>query len=106
MKWSVLQTSTKTFDAIYDKEEGPIWAPGNEDVARGQETYARNCGSCHTDALESHTTEQMIPLDQVGRFFAPTIYQKETQSIRVAYLRDLYWTEHRGRPCPQPRRLS
>lgn len=239
MKWSVLQTSTKTFDAIYDKEEGPSWAPGNEDVAkdmllyympsgagehniirkvgegshtdndyqfspiaipnvthymsirrslshtesyvgfegsyihaeepdgaqgnmskdwlealtaymttldendddlrnvgmyrwlaynnllgeqastevsegtfvsagwqsypkvaeavaRGQETYARDCGSCHTDALESHTTEQMIPLDQVGRFFAPTIYQKETQSIRVAYLRDLYWTEHRG----------
>jgi hypothetical protein len=38
----------------------------------------------------------MVRLDQVGRFFAPTIYQKEMQSIRATFLRDLYWVQHRG----------
>src|SRR5690606_14869551 len=65
-------------------------------VNRGKATYERDCSSCHADALGAHTNEKMLRLDEVGRFFTPTIYQKETQSIRVSFLRDLYWTQHRG----------
>ena len=65
-------------------------------VNRGKATFDRNCVSCHQDATDTHTNEQMIRLDQVGRFFAPTIYQKETQSTRVTFLRNLYWSQHSG----------
>ena len=71
--------------------------PGVADaVARGQQTFERDCASCHSDALGAHTNEKMIRLDEVGRFFTPTIYQKETESIRATFLRDMYWTQHRG----------
>lgn len=65
-------------------------------VERGQKNYDKACGSCHTDKVGLHTNEQMLPLSEVGRFFAPTIYQKNQQSIRVSFLRDLYWTQQRG----------
>ncbi|CAM3754855.1 hypothetical protein [Parendozoicomonas haliclonae] len=65
-------------------------------VARGKQTYDKACASCHTDKVGLHTNEQMIPLSEVGRFFAPTIYQKNQQSIRVSFLRDIYWTQQRG----------
>jgi mono/diheme cytochrome c family protein len=65
-------------------------------VARGRDIFAARCGSCHADKLDAHTSERMIRLDQVGRFFTPTIYQRQTQSIRVTFLRDLYWVQHRG----------
>jgi hypothetical protein len=44
----------------------------------------------------AHTNEKMIRLDQVGRFFAPTDFQYKQQSIRVTYLRNLYWVSSRG----------
>ncbi|MCE9578140.1 MAG: hypothetical protein K8W52_33750 [Deltaproteobacteria bacterium] len=65
-------------------------------LARGEAAFAQACGSCHGDRLGARTDERMIRLDQVGRFFAPTIYQRELQSIRVTFLRDLYWVQHRG----------
>lgn len=65
-------------------------------VAQGKTVFDRDCGSCHNDALGYHTNEKMFRLDQVGRFFAPTIYQKDQQSIRASFLRDMYWTQHRG----------
>lgn len=65
-------------------------------VDAGKQTFDRDCGSCHKDNLGAHTNEAMIPLAEAGRFFTPTIYQKQTQSIRVNFLRDLYWVQHRG----------
>lgn len=65
-------------------------------VSAGKQIFDRDCGSCHKDNLGAHTNEAMIPLAEVGRFFTPTIYQKQTQSIRVTFLRDLYWVQHRG----------
>jgi len=65
-------------------------------IARGRTAFDARCASCHRDGLGANTTEQMVRLDQVGRFFAPTIYQKQTQSIRATFLRDLYWVQHRG----------
>ncbi|HVK77411.1 MAG TPA: hypothetical protein VM734_29090 [Kofleriaceae bacterium] len=65
-------------------------------IERGRATFDARCGSCHRDQLGAHTGEQMVRLDQVGRFFAPTIYQKEMQAIRATFLRDLYWVQHRG----------
>jgi hypothetical protein len=65
-------------------------------LARGKQIFASRCGSCHSDGVGANTTEVMIRLDQVGRFFAPTIYQKQTQAIRATFLRDLYFTQHRG----------
>lgn len=65
-------------------------------VNQGQQSFNDDCGSCHTDNLGAHTNENMMPLDQVGHFFVPSVYQQETQSIRVGFLRDMYWTQHRG----------
>lgn len=65
-------------------------------VEQGKQIFARDCASCHSDELGAHTNEQMLRLDEVGRFFAPTIYQKDQQSIRVNFLRDVYWTQSRG----------
>jgi len=65
-------------------------------IQNGKAIYAARCGSCHSDGAGANTNEQMVRLDQVGRFFAPTIYQKGAQAIRTTFLRDLYWTQHRG----------
>jgi mono/diheme cytochrome c family protein len=65
-------------------------------IDRGRQTFLDRCGSCHEDVLGAHTTERMVRLDEVGHFFAPTVYQREQQSIRATFLRDLYWTQHRG----------
>lgn len=65
-------------------------------VEQGKAIFEQRCGSCHTDGLGANTNERMIRLDQVGHFFAPTIYQRHTQSIRVTFLRNMYWTQHRG----------
>lgn len=71
--------------------------PGiNAQVAAGKQIYDRDCGSCHKDNAGYNTNERMLPLADVGRFFTPTIYQKKAQSVRVTFLRDLYWTQHRG----------
>jgi hypothetical protein len=65
-------------------------------LERGRAAFAAACGSCHGDQVGIHSNERMFRLDEVGRFFAPTIYQKEMQSIRVTFLRNLYWVQHRG----------
>lgn len=65
-------------------------------VASGKATFERDCSSCHSDGLGANTNEKMVRLDEVGRFFTPTIYQKETESVRATFLRDMYWTQHRG----------
>ncbi|MGQ0598667.1 hypothetical protein [Aquabacterium sp.] len=65
-------------------------------VAAGKASYDQACASCHSDKLGANTNERMIPLNQVGRFFAPTDFQVKQQSIRATYLRDLYWVTSRG----------
>lgn len=65
-------------------------------VAEGKAAYDRDCGSCHNDDLGANTNERMFRLDEVGRFFAPTIYHKEQQSIRATFLRNMYWVTSRG----------
>lgn len=71
--------------------------PGvQEAVSRGKATYEQACASCHSDKLGTHTSEIMVPLNQVGRFFAPTDFQRKQQAIRATYLRNLYWVSSRG----------
>jgi hypothetical protein len=65
-------------------------------VDRGRQIYDRDCGSCHNDSLGANTNERMFRLDEVGRFFAPTIYHKDQQSIRATFLRNMYWVTSRG----------
>lgn len=72
------------------------WPGVVAEVNKGKAAYDRDCGSCHNDNVGANSNERMFRLDQVGRFFAPTIYQKDQQSIRAAYLRDMYWTQSRG----------
>lgn len=71
--------------------------PGVMDqVVDGKRVFDRDCGSCHNDKVGANTNERMFKLSEVGRFFAPTIYQKEQQSIRATFLRDMYWVQSRG----------
>ncbi|MCC1496091.1 hypothetical protein [Alcanivorax sp. 1008] len=84
-------------------EEGQFLARGWDSypqlvasVNRGKQTFDRDCSSCHSDGLGSNTNEKMIRLDEVGRFFEPTIYHQETQAIRATFLRDMYWVQSRG----------
>ncbi|MEE4250965.1 MAG: hypothetical protein V2I38_10275, partial [Alcanivoracaceae bacterium] len=84
-------------------EEGQFLAQGWQSypplvaaVNRGKQTFDRDCSSCHSDGLGANTNEKMIRLDEVGRFFEPTIYHQETQSIRATFLRDMYWVQSRG----------
>ncbi|RZU38327.1 hypothetical protein EV700_2257 [Fluviicoccus keumensis] len=65
-------------------------------VNTGKAAFDRDCGSCHNDKVGANSNERMFSLSEVGRFFAPTIYQREQQSIRATYLRDMYWVESRG----------
>jgi IPT/TIG domain len=65
-------------------------------VAQGKALFNRDCASCHSDSLGANTNEHMFRLDQVGRFFEPTIYQQQQQSIRATFLRNEYWVESRG----------
>jgi cytochrome c553 len=65
-------------------------------VALGKASFDQSCASCHGDKLGAHTSEKMIRLDEVGRFFAPTDFQYKQQSIRVSFLRNLYWVSSRG----------
>ena len=65
-------------------------------VNAGKTSFDQQCASCHSDKVGAHTNERMIPLNQVGRFFAPTGFQVKQQAIRATYLRDLYWVSSRG----------
>jgi hypothetical protein len=65
-------------------------------IDAGEAIFEARCASCHEDGVGANSNERMIRLDQVGRFFAPTMFQKMVQSTRVTYLRDLYWVQHRG----------
>ena len=65
-------------------------------VNTGKTAFDRDCGSCHNDKVGANTNERMFRLDQVGRFFAPTVYQRDQQAIRATYLRDMYWVQSRG----------
>jgi hypothetical protein len=67
-----------------------------EHIESGRAIFEARCASCHEDQLGAFSNERMIRLDQVGRFFTPTIFQKMVQSTRATYLRDLYWVQHRG----------
>ena len=68
----------------------------NQVVTAGKQLFDRDCAACHGDDLGAHTNERMFRLDEVGRFFAPTIYHKDQQSIRATFLRDMYWVTSRG----------
>ncbi len=65
-------------------------------VSAGQRSFDAQCARCHADTLGAHTTEVMVPLTEVGRFFAPTAFQMQRQSIRASFLRNLYWVSSRG----------
>src|SRR5260370_41132361 len=50
-------------------------------VSQGKALFNRDCGSCHSDSLGANSNERMFRLDQGGRFFEPTGYQQQQQSI-------------------------
>jgi cytochrome c553 len=65
-------------------------------VNAGKASFTQACASCHGDKLGANTNEKMIPLNEVGRFFAPSDFQRKQQSIRATFLRNLYWVSSRG----------
>ncbi|MBS1984157.1 MAG: hypothetical protein JST16_08290 [Bdellovibrionales bacterium] len=65
-------------------------------LTRGADIYGRYCISCHANNYGTNTDENMLPLSQVGMYFSPTIFNRETQSVRTAMLRNVYWVAKRG----------
>jgi len=88
--------STSTTEGAFVQQGWQAYPSLVAAVNRGKAVYGQACASCHTDQVGAHTNEKMIRLDQVGRFFAPTDFQYKQQSIRVTYLRNLYWVSSRG----------
>lgn len=83
--------------------EGEFLRRGKEDfpllmskIAHGAQSYERSCLKCHASNFGTATDENMYTLSEVGTYFSPTIYNRETQSMRTAILRNLYWVAQRG----------
>ncbi len=76
-----------------DKKSYPILASRLE---RGKELYAQQCLKCHSSNFGTGSDENMIPITEVGTYFSPTIFQRETQSIRSSMMTHLYWVQKRG----------
>lgn len=88
----VNSVSEKEF--IYSKKENyPILASR---LGRGKEIYQNNCIKCHQPNFGTGSDENMMPLSEVGTYFSPTVFQRETQSIRTAMMTQLYWVQKRG----------
>ena len=88
----VNNVSEKEF--IYSKKENyPILISR---LSRGQAAYQSDCISCHAKNFGTGSDENMLPLSEVGTYFSPTIFQRETQSIRTAMMTHLYWVQKRG----------
>ncbi|HET7882859.1 MAG TPA: hypothetical protein VFL55_18390 [Acetobacteraceae bacterium] len=72
-------------------------------VVAGSKSFTDNCQRCHAAGnANTWTNEDMLPIsasggaDAVGRFFAPTEWQRSVQSIRTAILENLFWVQRRG----------
>jgi mono/diheme cytochrome c family protein len=76
-----------------DKKSYPILASRLE---RGKALYAQHCLKCHSSNFGTGSDENMIPITEVGTYFSPTIFQRETQSIRSSMMTHLYWVQKRG----------
>ncbi len=76
-----------------DKSKFPILASR---LSRGKDIYDKSCLGCHANNFGTGSDENLIPINQVGTYFSPTIYHKETQSIRTAMMTHLYWVQKRG----------
>lgn len=74
-----------------------------EHIVSGAAEFRAACARCHTPGHAGlWTNEDMHPIsaaggeEPVGRFFTPAIWQRRTQSVRVAILQNLYWVQQRG----------
>lgn len=68
----------------------------NERLERGKNIYSKNCISCHATNFGTGSDENMFPINEVGTYFSPTIFQKEVQGIRSGMMTHLYWVQKRG----------
>ncbi len=62
----------------------------------GKSIFNRDCRQCHTPNFGTHSDERMYGFDEVGTYFAPTLFQQQVQSVRTAIVRNLYFSEERG----------
>jgi hypothetical protein len=72
-------------------------------VVQGAQLFKGSCARCHSPGNAGlWTNEDMHPIsaaggsEPTGRFFSPTVWQRETQSIRTAILENLFWVQQRG----------
>lgn len=62
----------------------------------GKNLFTRDCRQCHYSNFGMNTDERMYGFDEVGTYFAPTLFQKQVQSVRTSIVRNLYFSEERG----------
>lgn len=67
-----------------------------ERIKRGKNSFDSACIKCHQPNFGTWSDEQMMPIDEVGTYFSPTLFHMQTQSIRTAIIRNLFWVEKRG----------
>ena len=72
-------------------------------VAAGREEFMESCERCHSkDNFDTWTNEDMHPIsapggaEPVGRYFAPSVWNRKNQALRVAILQNLFWVQKRG----------
>jgi hypothetical protein len=90
-------------DLIDRVSEGTFHQTGKESyprlmarIANGERAYREACGTCHESNFGTNTDENMFRLSDVGTFFSPTSFHRQTQSIRTSIIRNLYWVAQRG----------
>ncbi len=65
-------------------------------INRGRKVFELNCQNCHAPNFGTYTDENMYTLSEVGSYFSPTLFQRQTQSVRTAILQNLFWVGKRG----------
>jgi len=79
-----LAQGSESFPQIYFKMESGFY------------TFQSYCMSCHQNNFGTWTDENMMPIQEVGSFFSPTIYHLKHQAIRTSMIRNAFWVEKRG----------
>jgi hypothetical protein len=65
-------------------------------INRGAAVFKRDCASCHQTNFGTYTDERFFSFNEVGTYFSPTLWNRDSGGLRTAMLRELFWVQGRG----------